>query len=77
MGDKGTSAFLHPLKECVININRGRKGSLTGNIKLEILEEMSNHHPVKEIPIRDQKMFQKHKINNKLRNVNSNARRRQ
>jgi len=33
---------------------------------------MSNYHPIREIPTHNQKMFQKHEVNNKLEDVNSN-----
>ena len=34
---------------------------------------MSNYHPIREIPTQNQKMFQKHEVNNKLEYVYSNA----
>ena len=36
-------------------------------------KEMSNHHPKRDIPTRNKKIFRNHVVNDESRNVNFNA----
>ena len=68
-----TSAGLHSLQKGAININRRRKDILVGDINFEVFEQMSKSHPAGMIPTRNHEMLQKHGIDEKLRDVDSNT----
>jgi len=67
------SAYLHPLKKCVINLYKGSNGFLAWKINLEMLKQSSKDHPVREISIQNQEVFEKHKISDEFRYIDSNA----
>ena len=68
-----TNACLHPLKKCAINIHRGSNGFVARKNNLEMLEQMSKDHPVREISTQNPEVFGKHKMDDEFRYIKYNA----
>ena len=66
-----TSASLYPRKKSAIDIYRRSNDSLAR--KISLLKQASENHTKRKIPTRNQEMLGKHKINDEMRNIDSNA----
>jgi len=64
---------MHPLQKSVINANGRRSGSITTEINFVILENMSQYHPKRKIPIRDHERITCHVIEKESGDIDLNS----
>ena len=57
----------------VVDINGRVYGSLIRQVNFEMFKESSKDHLVRKIPSGNQQMFRKHEVNDKTKDVDSNA----
>ena len=71
--NRSTLSYVHPLKKCAIDINRGCYSSFTQEIKFQKFKETGDEHLKRKIPIWDQQVFRKHEINDEFGYIDSNT----